>query len=63
MSNKDENKPYRICGSGIFALNQPRYTTAKEAYDDLWRYAKSQGQSPLYFQVIKDNPDGSYELA
>lgn len=54
---------FRICGSGIYQHHQPRYATAKDAHDDLWRYARSVDQSPLLFTVYEDKPDGSYVLA
>ncbi len=67
MRTNELNTPsgyaFRICGSGIYQHNQPRYATAKEAHDDLWRYARSVGQSPLLFDVYEDKPDGSYTLA
>lgn len=53
-------KPFRIYGEGIYSLNQPRYATAKEARDDLWRYAKSVNQSPLLFSVFEDLKDGAH---
>ena len=57
------NTPFRIWGPGIFALNQPRYATAKEAHDDLERYARSVNQTPLMFTVYKDLDSGEFQLA
>jgi hypothetical protein len=54
--------PFRIFGGGIHKKAQPRYKTAKEAHDDLKRYAESVDRSWLVFSVIEDLPDGAWKL-
>jgi hypothetical protein len=58
-----QEKRFRIYGGGIYSRNQPRYATAKEARDDLKRYARSLDQSWLCFHVVEDLPDGSSRFA
>jgi len=54
---------FRIYGEGIFSFNQPRFSTAKEARDNIKAHADKVGQSWLYFKVIEDLPDGTYRDA
>ncbi len=55
------NKAHRfvILGEGIYRWYVPRYETAKEAYDDLERYAREdRDQSPAYFTVYYEDKYG-----
>lgn len=63
MNKVEQLYPFRIYGPGIYSICQPRYATAQEAYDDLKRYARDEGQSPLMFTVYEDLSDGTFRLA
>jgi hypothetical protein len=62
-AENEQKTAFRIYGGGMYSLQQPRYRTAKEAWDDLRRYAQSLSQSPLLFTVYEDFPDGTFRLA
>lgn len=63
MNKVEQSYPFRIYGPGIYSICQPRYSTAKEAHDDLERYARSVDQTPLMFTVYEDLSDGTFRLA
>jgi hypothetical protein len=63
MNDYSQDFPFRICGPGIYNIIQPRYATAKEAHDDLKRYAQSLRQTWLMFVVYEDLPNGDFRLA
>jgi hypothetical protein len=52
-----------ISGDGIYNKNPPTYSTAKDAHDDLLKYARRRGQSWLAFNVYEIQTDGLLKLA